>query len=176
MSIELKIPSVGESISEVQIGAWRKSPGETVAEDEIVAELETDKATFELPAPAAGVLTKILKKAGESASVGEVIAYLGDGSEADKSWAKEAPREEKKGEPPREAKQREAPREEEKREGPRQKAAPEPARRETPPEAQAKRDEAAPAKPQAREKGKESQEGEVTTREAPAPHVERERK
>src|SRR5262245_2827013 len=85
MSIELKIPSVGESISEVQIGAWRKSPGETVAEDEIVAELETDKATFELPAPAAGVLTKILKKAGESASVGEVIAYLGDGSDGNKA-------------------------------------------------------------------------------------------
>src|SRR5690349_9134371 len=99
MSIELKVPAVGESISEVQIGAWHKSAGEHVEADEIVAELETDKATFELPAPAAGVLTKILKKAGESAGVGEVIAYLGDGTEEGKPQAKEAPPEEKQESP-----------------------------------------------------------------------------
>lgn len=153
MSIELKIPSVGESISEVQIGAWRKSAGESVAEDEIVAELETDKATFELPAPQAGILTKILKKAGESASVGEVIALLGDGAEGAAPQAKEAPREEK----PRQA-QRE-----------KQQPAPQPARVEAP--AAPKREEA--AKPQAREKAGQPGAKELAPREAEAPPARR---
>jgi len=160
MSIELKIPSVGESISEVQIGAWRKLPGETVAEDEIVAELETDKATFELPAPAAGVLTKILKKAGESASVGEVIAYLGDGSDGNKAAptkredAAKLQARDKSREPARdEATKGEA---QTKDEGG------EPARGEA-----AQRDEAGPAKPQARETAKQASGSELATREAP---------
>jgi 2-oxoglutarate dehydrogenase E2 component (dihydrolipoamide succinyltransferase) len=80
MPIELKIPAVGESIAEVIIGNWRKSVGELVRQDEEIVELETDKATFDLPAPASGVITKILKKAGETASVGEVIGYLGEGA------------------------------------------------------------------------------------------------
>src|SRR5436190_22175654 len=80
MPVELKIPAVGESISEVTIGAWRKGVGERVESDENVVELETDKATFDLPAPAAGVITKIVKQAGETAAVGEVIGYVGDGT------------------------------------------------------------------------------------------------
>jgi 2-oxoglutarate dehydrogenase E2 component (dihydrolipoamide succinyltransferase) len=80
MPVELKIPAVGESINEVTIGAWRKSVGERVERDEEIVELETDKATFDLPAPAAGVITKIVKQAGETAAVGEVIGYVGDGA------------------------------------------------------------------------------------------------
>src|SRR5712675_671328 len=79
MPVELKVPAVGESIAEVVIGNWRKSIGEPVQQDEEIVELETDKATFDLPSPASGVITKILKKAGETASVGEVIGYLGEG-------------------------------------------------------------------------------------------------
>src|SRR5579872_3259663 len=78
MPVELKIPAVGESITEVVIGAWRKSVGETVEKDEDLVELETDKATFELPAPAAGVLTQIVKKAGDTAAVGDVIGSIGE--------------------------------------------------------------------------------------------------
>jgi 2-oxoglutarate dehydrogenase E2 component (dihydrolipoamide succinyltransferase) len=79
MSIELKIPEVGESIHEVQIGRWLKREGESVAQDENVVELETDKASMELPAPAAGVLGKILKREGEMVVVGDVIGYLENG-------------------------------------------------------------------------------------------------
>ena len=76
MSIELKVPEVGESVREVQIGRWLKREGDTVAQDENVVELETDKASMELPAPAAGVLAKILKQEGDTVAVGDVIAHL----------------------------------------------------------------------------------------------------
>src|SRR5215218_2890537 len=76
MSIELKIPEVGESVREVQIGRWLKSEGDTVALDENVVELETDKASMELPSPAAGVLGQILKREGDMVAVGDVIGYL----------------------------------------------------------------------------------------------------
>jgi 2-oxoglutarate dehydrogenase E2 component (dihydrolipoamide succinyltransferase) len=81
MSIELKIPDVGESVHEVQIGRWLKQEGDAVALDENLVELETDKASMELPAPAAGVLGKILKQEGELVTVGDVIAYLEDGEQ-----------------------------------------------------------------------------------------------
>jgi 2-oxoglutarate dehydrogenase E2 component (dihydrolipoamide succinyltransferase) len=76
MSIELKIPNVGESIQEVQIGQWLKHEGDRVEHDETIVELETDKASMELPAPISGVISKIVKRDGESVAVGEVIAYL----------------------------------------------------------------------------------------------------
>src|SRR3954469_20827050 len=76
MSIELKIPEVGESVREVQIGRWLKHEGDAVAQDENVVELETDKASMELPAPAAGVLGQILKREGDMVAVGDVIGYL----------------------------------------------------------------------------------------------------
>jgi 2-oxoglutarate dehydrogenase E2 component (dihydrolipoamide succinyltransferase) len=82
MSIELKIPEVGESVHEVQIGRWLKREGDTVAQDENVVELETDKASMELPAPAAGVLRQILKREGEMVVVGDVIGYLENGDQA----------------------------------------------------------------------------------------------
>lgn len=78
MPVELKIPPVGESITEVTIGAWRKSVGAAVVQDEEIVELETDKATFDLPAPVAGVITKILKQPGETASIGEVVGLIED--------------------------------------------------------------------------------------------------
>ena len=56
MTIELKIPEVGESVREVQIGRWLKQEGDSVAQDENVVELETDKASMELAAPSAGVM------------------------------------------------------------------------------------------------------------------------
>ncbi|EEF58765.1 2-oxoglutarate dehydrogenase complex dihydrolipoyllysine-residue succinyltransferase [Pedosphaera parvula] len=76
MSIELKVPAVGESISEVEIGEWLKPEGATVGKDENVVTLESEKATVELPSPVTGKITKILKQKGETASVGEVIGYL----------------------------------------------------------------------------------------------------
>ncbi len=74
--IEIKVPAVGESISEVFIGEWYAGEGKFVAADKDVVGLETDKATFGIPAPVGGVVTRILKKAGDSASIGEVIGYL----------------------------------------------------------------------------------------------------
>jgi 2-oxoglutarate dehydrogenase E2 component (dihydrolipoamide succinyltransferase) len=74
--IEIKVPAVGESISEVFIGEWYVGEGKFVAADKDVVGLETDKATFGVPAPVGGVVTRILKKAGESAAIGEVIGYL----------------------------------------------------------------------------------------------------
>jgi 2-oxoglutarate dehydrogenase E2 component (dihydrolipoamide succinyltransferase) len=76
MSIELKIPEVGESITEVEIGSWLKQEGQEVKKDEPLVTLESEKATVELPAPESGVVTRVLKKQGEVAKVGEVIAYL----------------------------------------------------------------------------------------------------
>ncbi|HVS19741.1 MAG TPA: biotin/lipoyl-containing protein, partial [Planctomycetota bacterium] len=79
MSVELKVPQVGESITEVMIGDWLKSTGDAVAADEAVVVIETDKVTVELPAPQAGTIAKMLKQKGESAAVGEVIGYLDEG-------------------------------------------------------------------------------------------------
>jgi len=76
MPLELKVPSVGESVTEVEISEWHKAEGESVKRDEVVAILETEKVTVELPAPDTGVITKILKKKGETARVGDVIGYM----------------------------------------------------------------------------------------------------
>ena len=76
MPVELKVPAVGESITEVQIGEWRKAEGDTVEKDENLVEIETDKATVELPAPITGVISKVLKRNGETAQVGEIIGYM----------------------------------------------------------------------------------------------------
>jgi 2-oxoglutarate dehydrogenase E2 component (dihydrolipoamide succinyltransferase) len=76
MPLELKVPAVGESITEVEIGGWLKKQGETVQKDEPVVTLESEKATVELPAPDTGTITQVLKQKGEVAKVGEIIAYL----------------------------------------------------------------------------------------------------
>ncbi|MCG6157158.1 2-oxoglutarate dehydrogenase complex dihydrolipoyllysine-residue succinyltransferase [Rubinisphaera margarita] len=76
MAMEIVVPAVGESISEVQIGEWYIPEGKWVATDTDIVGLETDKATFDVPAPAGGKITRILKKAGERAAVGDVIGYF----------------------------------------------------------------------------------------------------
>jgi 2-oxoglutarate dehydrogenase E2 component (dihydrolipoamide succinyltransferase) len=82
MSIELKVPSVGESISEAMIGEWLRKEGDHVEQDEPLVVIETDKVNVELPAPESGTLVKILKGDGEDVSIGEVIGHLepGEGS------------------------------------------------------------------------------------------------
>ena len=75
MSEKVKVPTVGESITEVTIATWLKKDGDPVAMDEVIAELESDKATFELPAPKAGVL-KIVKQEGDTVPIGEVICEI----------------------------------------------------------------------------------------------------
>ncbi|GAB6190611.1 2-oxoglutarate dehydrogenase complex dihydrolipoyllysine-residue succinyltransferase [Desulfocastanea catecholica] len=84
MIVEIKVPELGESINEVEIGEWLVEVGDRVrADDEIVA-LESEKATVEVPAPAGGSLVKILKQQGESAAIGEIIGHIetaGDGDE-----------------------------------------------------------------------------------------------
>ncbi|MFO0425776.1 MAG: 2-oxoglutarate dehydrogenase complex dihydrolipoyllysine-residue succinyltransferase, partial [Planctomyces sp.] len=74
--VEIKVPAVGESISEVFIGEWYVGSGGFVAADANVVGLETDKATFDVPASASGIVSRILKNAGETASIGEVIGYI----------------------------------------------------------------------------------------------------
>lgn len=80
MSTEVKVPTLGESVTEATIGQWFKKAGDTVAQDETIAELETDKVTVEVPAPAAGVLSEILVKEGETVEVGALIAVIGEGA------------------------------------------------------------------------------------------------
>jgi 2-oxoglutarate dehydrogenase E2 component (dihydrolipoamide succinyltransferase) len=80
MPTEIKIPAVGESITEVTIAKWLKQDGDAVKRDEVIAELESDKATFELPAEADGIL-KILVAEGETIGIGTAIAQL-DGAGA----------------------------------------------------------------------------------------------
>ncbi len=80
MSIELKVPSVGESITEVVIGEWLKSEGDSVQRDEVVVKLETDKVTVDLPAPVSGRLASIAVKPGQTVAVGAVIGYIEEGA------------------------------------------------------------------------------------------------
>ena len=79
MATEIKVPSLGESITEATVSKWLKHPGEQVAADEPVAELETDKVTLEVPAPASGTLAEILAEEGANVPVGAVLGRIADG-------------------------------------------------------------------------------------------------
>src|SRR5688500_9603995 len=79
MSVDLKVPPVGESITEVQIGEWLKNEGDFAQRDEIVVKIETDKVTVELPAPVSGVIRQIKVKQGQQATVGQVIGTMEEG-------------------------------------------------------------------------------------------------
>ncbi len=81
-TIDISVPNVGESVSEVTVASWMKQPGEAVAKDEAIVELETDKAAQELVAPAAGVMVEHLVAEGDVAQVGQLIARLSAGGEA----------------------------------------------------------------------------------------------
>src|SRR5881392_1984093 len=74
--VEVKVPQLSESVAEATLLQWKKKPGEAVAIDEILVEIETDKVVLEVPAPAAGVLAQLLKQDGESCVAEEVIAKI----------------------------------------------------------------------------------------------------
>jgi 2-oxoglutarate dehydrogenase E2 component (dihydrolipoamide succinyltransferase) len=76
---EIRVPTLGESVTEATIGKWFKKPGDPVAVDEPLVELETDKVTIEVPAPAAGVLGDIAAKDGETVAVGALLGQIKDG-------------------------------------------------------------------------------------------------
>src|SRR5689334_23753470 len=82
MAVELRVPEVGESITEVEIGDWLKAEGERASRDETVVMIDTDKVTVELPAPVTGVITKILVAKGSTAKVGDVIGYMEESAQA----------------------------------------------------------------------------------------------
>lgn len=79
MSTEIKVPTLGESVTEATIGQWFKKAGDRVEQDETIAELETDKVTVEVPAPAAGILQEIIAKEGETVEPGAVLGMIGEG-------------------------------------------------------------------------------------------------
>jgi len=91
MPIELKVPEAGESVTEIEIGAWLKNVGDHIEKDEAVVSLESDKATMDLSAPQSGTLTQVLKQKGEIAKVGEVIGYLEKNGDGAKPAATPAP-------------------------------------------------------------------------------------
>src|SRR5207253_4452072 len=80
MAAEIKVPSLGESVTEATVAKWLKRPGEAVAIDEPIAELETDKITLEIYAPAAGTLAEILADEGANIPVGAVLGRIADGA------------------------------------------------------------------------------------------------
>ena len=93
MAVELKVPALGESITEATVGRWHKKVGESLSADEPVVVLETDKVTVDVPAPAAGALASIDAKEGDVVKVGQVLGSISAGA-----GAKAAPAAEKKAE------------------------------------------------------------------------------
>ena len=82
MTIEVRVPTLGESVTEATVATWFKKPGEAVAVDEMLCELETDKVTVEVPSPAAGILGTIVAAEGETVGVNALLATLGEGTGA----------------------------------------------------------------------------------------------
>jgi 2-oxoglutarate dehydrogenase E2 component (dihydrolipoamide succinyltransferase) len=87
---EIRVPALGESVTEATIGKWFKQPGDAIAVDEPLVELETDKVTIEVPAPAAGVLGDIAAKDGDTVAVGAVLGEIKEGAAAPKAAAPKA--------------------------------------------------------------------------------------
>jgi 2-oxoglutarate dehydrogenase E2 component (dihydrolipoamide succinyltransferase) len=88
---EIRVPTLGESVTEATIGKWFKKPGDPVAVDEPLVELETDKVTIEVPAPAAGVLGDIAAKDGETVAVGALLGQIREGAGAPEKTAPPPP-------------------------------------------------------------------------------------
>jgi len=82
MTIEVRVPQLPESVADATIVSWHKKPGDWVARDENLVDLETDKVVLEVPAPAAGVLKEITLKDGTSVTSGQVLAILEEGATA----------------------------------------------------------------------------------------------
>ena len=79
---DIMVPTLGESVTEATVGQWLKSPGDAVAKDEVLVELETDKVSVEVPAPEAGTLAEIVAKEGDTVEIGALLAKLGEGGAA----------------------------------------------------------------------------------------------
>jgi 2-oxoglutarate dehydrogenase E2 component (dihydrolipoamide succinyltransferase) len=93
MAVELKVPSLGESVAQAQVGRWLKAEGDAVVRDEPVVEVESEKATVAVPAPASGVLRRVLRQTGENVAVGQALGEIEEGAvAATASPATEAPR------------------------------------------------------------------------------------
>src|SRR6202790_2866764 len=88
---EIRVPTLGESVTEATIGRWFKKAGEAVAVDEPLVELETDKVTIEVPAPSAGTLSEIAAKDGETVAVGALLGQIRDGAAGDAAKPAQAP-------------------------------------------------------------------------------------
>ncbi len=78
MATEIRVPSLGESIVEATVGQWFKQAGDTVSAAEPLVELETDKVTIEVPAPASGVLSDIVVKTGETVAIGALLGAIAE--------------------------------------------------------------------------------------------------
>lgn len=102
MSTEVRVPTLGESVTEATVATWFKKPGDAVEADEMLCELETDKVTVEVPAPAAGTLGDIIANEGDTVGVDALLATIEEGAGA-KPAAKSEKKEEKKEEPKAEA-------------------------------------------------------------------------
>ena len=92
MATDIRVPALGESVTEATIGQWFKKVGDSVAADEPVVELETDKVTIEVPSPVAGVLSAITANPGDTVNVGALIGAIGDGAAAPAPKASEPAR------------------------------------------------------------------------------------
>jgi 2-oxoglutarate dehydrogenase E2 component (dihydrolipoamide succinyltransferase) len=90
MSVEVRVPTLGESVTEATVATWFKKPGDAVAVDEMLCELETDKVTVEVPSPAAGTLAEIVAAEGETVGVDALLATLSAGEGAAPAPAAEA--------------------------------------------------------------------------------------
>ncbi|GGD25694.1 2-oxoglutarate dehydrogenase complex dihydrolipoyllysine-residue succinyltransferase [Sinisalibacter lacisalsi] len=91
MSIEVRVPTLGESVTEATVATWFKKPGDAVEADEMLCELETDKVTVEVPAPSAGVLGEIIAGEGETVGVDALLATLTEGKGAEAPAKDEKP-------------------------------------------------------------------------------------
>ena len=93
MSTEVRVPTLGESVTEATVATWFKQPGDIVAVDEMLCELETDKVTVEVPSPIAGTLSEIVAAEGETVGVDALLAQISEGGAAAAPAAKaEAPK------------------------------------------------------------------------------------
>ncbi|WP_025658195.1 2-oxoglutarate dehydrogenase complex dihydrolipoyllysine-residue succinyltransferase [Rhizobium sp. IBUN] len=91
MATEIRVPTLGESVSEATVGTWFKKVGDAIKADEPILELETDKVTIEVPAPASGTLSEIVAQAGETVGLGALLGQIAAGAGAAAAPAAAAP-------------------------------------------------------------------------------------
>jgi len=91
MTIEIRVPTLGESVTEATVATWFKAPGDAVKQDEMLCELETDKVTVEVPSPASGVLSEIIAAEGSTVGLNALLATISEGSDAATSKPESTP-------------------------------------------------------------------------------------